>query len=89
MFGLGVHIHGGNHRYELGKGYMDELKKEYGDNPPVIIEDDVWIGANAIILRGVTIHNGAVVGAGAVVAKDVEPYSIVAGNPAKEIKKRS
>jgi maltose O-acetyltransferase len=48
----------------------------------------VWIGYRAIVLPGVTIGNGAVVGAGAVVAKDVEPYKIVAGNPAKVIGER-
>lgn len=52
---------------------------------PVTIGDKVFIGARAIILRGVTIGNGAVIGAGAVVAKDVPPMAIVAGNPAKVI----
>ena len=52
------------------------------------IGHDVWIGANAIISRGVTIGNGAVVAAGAVVTKDVQPYSVVGGVPAKHIKFR-
>ena len=52
----------------------------------VTISDDVWIGANAVILPGVTIGQHAVVAAGAVVTKDVPPYSIVAGIPAKVIK---
>lgn len=47
------------------------------------VENDVWIGAAAIILPGVTIHEGAVVGAGAVVTKDVPAHAVVAGNPAK------
>lgn len=47
---------------------------------PIIIEDDVWIGANCIILSGVTIHQGAVVGAGSVVTKDVPAYGIYAGD---------
>lgn len=51
----------------------------------IIIENDCWIGARATILSGVTIHNGAVVAAGAVVNKDVPPYAIVGGNPAKII----
>ena len=55
---------------------------------PITICDGVWIGARAIILPGVTIGEGAVVGAGAVVTHDVEPWSVVAGNPAKFIKKR-
>lgn len=55
---------------------------------PVKIKDDVWIGANVVILPGVTVNQGAIVGAGSIVTKDVEPYSIVAGNPAKLLKKR-
>ncbi len=54
----------------------------------VAIEDDVWIGANVTILPGVTIGKGAVVGAGAVVTKDVVPYTVVAGVPAKVIGER-
>lgn len=54
---------------------------------PVIIEDDVLVGANAVILEGIKIGKGAVVAAGAVVVNDVEPYTIVAGVPAKVIKK--
>lgn len=55
----------------------------------IIIDDYVWIGVRAIILPGVHIGEGAVIGAGAVVTKDVAPYTIVAGVPAKEIKKRT
>lgn len=54
----------------------------------VIIGNDVWICGNAIILSGVTIGDGAVIGNGALVTRDVAPYSIVAGNPAKHIKYR-
>lgn len=54
----------------------------------ICVEDDVWIGANAVILKNVTLGQGCVVGAGSVVTKDVAPYSIVAGNPAKLIKYR-
>jgi maltose O-acetyltransferase len=53
----------------------------------VIIEDHVWIGFNAAILKGVTIGKGAIIGASSVVTKDVEAFTIVAGNPAKVIKK--
>lgn len=53
-----------------------------------IIGNDVWIGANAIILQGVTIGDGAIIAAGAVVTKDVPPYAIVGGVPAKVIKYR-
>lgn len=55
---------------------------------PVTICDNVWIATGAIILLGVTIGEGAVVAAGAVVTKDVEPWTVVGGNPAKFIKKR-
>jgi len=55
---------------------------------PIKIEDDVWIGANVIILPGVTIGQGAIVGGGSVVTKNIRPYTIVAGNPAKELRKR-
>lgn len=54
----------------------------------IIIGNDVWIASGAVLLSGVTIGDGAVIGANAVVTKDVEPYSIVAGNPATFIKKR-
>jgi acetyltransferase-like isoleucine patch superfamily enzyme len=54
---------------------------------PIVIEDDAWIGAGAIILPNVTIGQGAVVGAGAVVTKDVPPYTIVVGVPARPIKR--
>ncbi|WP_010076466.1 CatB-related O-acetyltransferase [Clostridium cellulovorans] len=52
------------------------------------IGNDVWIGAGANILRGVTIGNGAVIGASSVVTKDVPPYAIVVGNPAKIVRLR-
>jgi 2,3,4,5-tetrahydropyridine-2,6-dicarboxylate N-acetyltransferase len=53
---------------------------------PVVVEDDVLIGANAVVLEGVTIGKGSVVAAGAVVTKDVPPYTVVAGMPARKIK---
>ncbi|HOW26141.1 MAG TPA: acyltransferase [Bacteroidales bacterium] len=63
---------------------------ESGENKvntrPIIIENNVWIGKNAMILKGVTIGTGAVVAAGAVVTRNVEPNCLVAGNPAKVIK---
>ncbi len=62
------------------------VKKYNIDERPVIIEDDVWIGCKATILKGVKIGKGAIIGANSVVTKDVEPYTIVAGNPAKFIK---
>lgn len=59
-----------------------------GKQGATIIGNDVWIGNGAIIINGVTIGDGAVIGAGAVVTKDVPPYTVVAGVPAKPIKKR-
>ena len=59
-----------------------------GDVGMVVVEDDVWIGYGAIVLSGVTIGRGAVVAAGSLVIKDVPPYAIVAGSPAKTIKLR-
>ncbi|MBN4076893.1 acyltransferase [Mariprofundus ferrooxydans] len=53
---------------------------------PVVIDDDVWIGCSSIILRGVHVGQGAVIGAGSVVTKDVPEWTVVAGNPAKEIR---
>ena len=52
------------------------------------IGSDVWLCANSMVLSGVTIGHGAVVGAGAVVTRDIEPYSVVAGNPAKHVRWR-
>lgn len=54
---------------------------------PVTIEDDVWVGAKASIMPGVTIGRGAVVGTGAVVTRDVAPFTVVAGVPAREVQK--
>lgn len=56
---------------------------------PVTIHDDVWIGARAIILPGVTISKGAIIGAGAVATNDVPSYAICAGNPARVIRYRN
>ncbi len=55
---------------------------------PIKLEDHVWVGSRAMILKGVTIGRGAVVAAGSVVTKDVEPFTIVGGNPARVIRKR-
>lgn len=58
------------------------------ESKPVVIGNDVWIGTNSLILDGVTIGNGAIIAAGSVVTKDVKPYAIVAGVPAKTIRMR-
>lgn len=61
------------------------LEPEHVATKPVVIEDDVWLGFNAAVLKGVTIGRGAIVGACAVVLHDVPPYTIVGGNPARKI----
>jgi len=63
-------------------------KKLFEDIIPVAIGNDVWIGAKAVIHAGITIGDGAVIGAGAVVTRDVDPYSVIGGIPAKLIRKR-
>ena len=75
--GPNVTIITGDHRTDVIGKYMSEVKEKLPENDKdVTIEDDVWIGAGAIILKGVTIKTGSVIAAGAVVTKDVEPYTI-------------
>lgn len=65
-----------------------ELQRRFEELPDCIIGNDVWIATNAVILRNVKIGNGAIIGASAVVTRDVAPYSIVTGVPAKTIRRR-
>lgn len=87
-------ILGGNHKYSTLSTFPFKTKviKTEKDivesNGPIIVKDDVWIGTRAIIMSGVTINQGAIIAAGAVVTKDVPPYAIVGGNPAKIINYR-
>ncbi len=86
-------ILGGNHRYDIFSTYPFKVKLgleeiEAYSNGKIKICDDVWIGMNTTIMSGVTIGQGAIIAAGSVVTKDVEPYSIVGGNPCKLIKYR-
>lgn len=69
-------------------GISEDIEKKVTITKPINIEDGVWIGSNVIILGGVTLHTGCIIGAGSVVTKDVDPYCIAVGNPAKIIKKR-
>lgn len=79
----GITVTALNHNFEDSDKRIDE---QGVSTTPVTIEDDIWIGANAVILPGVTIGNHSVVAAGAVVTKNVPPHSLVAGVPAKIIK---
>jgi acetyltransferase-like isoleucine patch superfamily enzyme len=89
MFGPNVTIRGGNHNTSVSGRFMfDVQEKRPEDDQPVAIKEDVWIGAGSIILKGVTIGRGAIVAAGAVVSRDVDPYSIVGGVPARLIRYR-
>ncbi len=80
----GITVTALNHNFSDTNKRIDE---QGVSTNPVTIEDDVWVGANAVILPGVTIGEHCVVAAGAVVTKDVPPHSLVAGIPAKVIKK--
>ena len=86
MMGPNVCIFTTNHAFDRTDIPMNEQGMSV--QRPVVIEDDVWIGANVIILPGVTISKGSIVGAGAVVTKNVPEYAIVGGNPAKILKTR-
>lgn len=79
QIGKGVHVGAGS----VIAGVLEPASKK-----EVVIHDHVMIGANAVILEGIEIGEGAVIGAGSVVTKDVKPYSVVVGVPAKEVKER-
>lgn len=83
-------ILGGNHEIKTLSTYPFKVKffgekTEAWTKGPIIIEDDVWLGMDTLILSGVKIGQGAIIGAGSVVSKDVPPYSICCGNPIKII----
>jgi acetyltransferase-like isoleucine patch superfamily enzyme len=84
---------GGEHQIDSISTYPFKVKcfgyeYEAGSKGDIVIGDDVWIGTNAIICSGIKIGQGAIVAAGTVVTKDVPPYAVVGGNPAKVIKYR-
>lgn len=84
LFGSGVHIYTNDHAF--ADKSITIMEQGYTPSSPVVIKKGSWIGANAIILKGVTIGNNSVVAAGAVVTKDVPPFSVVGGVPAKVIR---
>lgn len=87
-----VILMGGNHNHRVDwfslYPFMDYIEESYVGKGDTHIGDGCWIGMRAMIMPGVTIGEGAVVAANSVVTKDVEPYSMVGGNPAKHIKYR-
>jgi acetyltransferase-like isoleucine patch superfamily enzyme len=86
LMGPGVMLRSADHIF----GDPDRLIREQGHaGGRIEVESDVWLGANLVVVRGVTIGKGAVVGAGAVVTKDLPPYSISVGVPARQIAVRS
>ena len=86
MIGPDLLITGGDHRYDRPGVAVIFSGRPLRER--CVLEDDVWIGSRVIIMRGVTIGKGSIVAAGAVVTKDVPPYSIVGGVPAKLIRLR-
>lgn len=87
MFGPEVLLIGGDHNFKVSGKLMNQVKSG-GINLPIILDNDVWIGARCTVLKGVKIGEGAVVGAGSVVTKSLPPYSICVGNPCKPVKCR-
>ena len=74
-------------RMSLNGFSNDNWGWHHSDSAPVVIEDNVWIGQYSTVLKGVTVGRGSIIATRAVVTKDVPPYTIVAGNPAKVVKK--
>lgn len=91
MFGPNVTIRGGDHRMDVIGKHIYEIREDEKvseNDQDVYIEDGVWVGCNATILKGVTVGRGAVIAAGSVVVDNVPPYAIVAGVKARIIKYR-
>lgn len=89
MFGPQVTVIGGDHNVsEVGRFMYDVHEKRPEDDQDVIFEDDIWVGTGAIILKGVRVGRGAIIAAGAVVNRDILPYTVVGGVPAKVISRR-
>jgi len=89
LFGPGVTLITGDHVHDIIGAYMFDIKeKRPTDDLPIVIEDDVWLGARSTVLKGVTIGRGSIIGAGSVVTKSIPPYSIALGVPAKIYKPR-
>jgi acetyltransferase-like isoleucine patch superfamily enzyme len=85
LIGYNVNLVSENHAFS---NPVQPIKNQGYFGGPIVLEDDIWIGANAVILPSVKIGRGAIIGANAVVTKNVAPFSIVGGIPAKKIKDR-
>ncbi len=87
----GLSVHTGNHMMVVGKFYRtvtneDKLKSGLSFDSDVVVEEDVWIGCNVTLLSGAHLGRGSIIAAGAVVSKDIPPYAVAGGVPAKVIK---
>jgi acetyltransferase-like isoleucine patch superfamily enzyme len=83
MFAQNVVVSGLNHSYE---DIHQPISKQKETTALITVEDECWVGANAVITAGVTLGKHCVVAAGSVVTKDIPPYSVAVGNPARVIK---
>jgi acetyltransferase-like isoleucine patch superfamily enzyme len=89
MFGPRVTLLCGDHEFETpGQPMFKVHAKRPGRSGPIVIEDDVWVGANVTILKGVRVGKGSVIAAGSVVVKSIPPNSVVAGVPARVLRPR-
>jgi acetyltransferase-like isoleucine patch superfamily enzyme len=89
MFGPHVTIVAGDHNTSIAGRFMYDIReKRPEDDQAVIIEDDVWVGANVTILKGGRLRRGCIVAAGAVVTEEIPPYTLAAGVPARVIRAR-
>ncbi len=89
LFGPNVSIIGGDHNASVIGEFMHDVKMKWPeDDADVTIEDDVWVGGGATIPKGVRLGRGCIVAAGSFMTRDVSPYAIVAGVPAKVVRPR-
>jgi acetyltransferase-like isoleucine patch superfamily enzyme len=88
MFGPGVSIIGGDHLFGIkGKSVRFLVPNSKENMRDIVVEDEVWVGANCSITKGVTLGIGSVIGASSLVSKSIPPYTVAVGNPCKPIKK--
>lgn len=94
QFARGVYVRSSNHRFDertrpiMDQGHVSKRVSFEGTDYAIVIEDDAWIGANAVIVSGAHVGRGAVIGAGSVVTGVIPPYAIAAGVPARVIGER-